>query len=64
MSIIESGRIVKVEIMLKVPVTMPPAHDPRAWAMACISLNLEAAKELAAMNAFVGVVNPPPLVPS
>lgn len=60
MSAIESGRIVKVEIMLNVPVGLP--IDPRAWAMACITLNLEAAKELRNMNAFVGVVNPPNLI--
>lgn len=62
MSLIESGRVVKIEIVFKVPVQIPAEVDPRGWAMSCVSINGEGLGHVAVpMQATVGSIKPPPL---
>lgn len=55
---IESGKLVKVEIVLKVPVGMP--MDPREWALNCVSVVAAGVPHLATINATVGALTPNP----
>lgn len=59
---IESGKLVAIEIVLKVPVGLPQHIDPRAWAQGQFTLTGDAVAALASINMKLGTLTPNPVL--